>query len=188
MNKERYLLVISGPAGSGKDTVVHAIMGRESGVELSPSATTRAPRPGEVDGVDYYFISREAFEGHIRDGDFLEYTQYVDNYYGTLKSEVDKRLDKGVTCVLVIEVEGAANIKRVYPECTTVFLMPPSQEELERRLRTRGSEPEENVQRRLAQAQLEMKEAGNYDYIITNEEIDLCAEEILTILRERQNR
>lgn len=186
MNKDRYLLVISGPSGSGKDSVVARLMARHPGMECSVSATTRAPRPGEEEGVHYFFLTKEQFEGHIQNGELLEYASYVGNYYGTLKSQVDSRLARGVTCILVIEVEGAANVKRNYPGCTTVFIQPPSEAELERRLRGRGTECEERVQKRLRRAREEMAQADSYDFVLVNDELDGCAEALYEILQKRQ--
>ena len=126
MNKERHLLVVSGPSGAGKDTVVRRMMEKYPEIELSVSATTRAPRNGEKEGIDYYFMTNETFEQKIERGEMLEYVHYCDRYYGTPKSEVDRRLDAGIPVVLVIEVIGAANIKKLYPDSTLVFIMPPS--------------------------------------------------------------
>ena len=153
MNKERHLLVVSGPSGAGKDTVVRRMMEKYPEIELSVSATTRAPRNGEKEGIDYYFMTNETFEQKIERGEMLEYVHYCDRYYGTPKSEVDRRLDAGIPVVLVIEVIGAANIKKLYPDSTLVFIMPPSLEELSRRLHGRGTEPEGVIQKRLARAQ-----------------------------------
>ena len=186
MNKERYLLVISGPSGSGKDSIVAKLIAAHPGIECSVSATTRPPREDEVEGVHYFFMSKEQFEKHIAAGDLLEYAEYVGNYYGTLKSQVDARLEKKITCVLVIEVEGAANIKRHYPDCTTVFVLPPSMGELERRLRKRGTESEEWVRRRMLRAEEEMALADQYDYTIVNDELCRCADRLYEILQERQ--
>ena len=187
MNKERYLLVISGPSGSGKDSVVAKLMGLHPGIECSVSATTRAPREDEVDGVHYFFLTKEEFERRIEKGDLLEYANYIGNYYGTLKSQVDARLEKGITCVLVIEVEGAANLKRIYPECTTIFILPPSIEELEQRLRKRGTEDEEWIHKRVLRAEEEMALAGSYDYTVLNEDLDTCVAQVYDILQKRQS-
>lgn len=188
MNEQRFLLVVSGPSGSGKDTVVNLLMQNHPEIELSVSATTRAPRPGEQNGCHYHFVAKEEFERYIANGELLEYANYVGNYYGTLKSEVDKRIARSVTCVLIIEVEGAANIKKSYPDCTAVFLLPPSMQELERRLRGRGTESEERIQERLARAAEEIKlaETGIYDFTLVNEDAQRCAEELYTLLKQRQ--
>ncbi|MDL2254381.1 guanylate kinase [Ruminococcaceae bacterium OttesenSCG-928-I18] len=187
MNRDRYLLVISGPSGSGKDSVVAKLMGLHPGIECSVSATTRPPREDEMEGVHYFFLTREAFRQKIAQGDLIEYTEYVGNYYGTLKSQVDIRLDKKITCVLVIEVEGAANIKQFYPDCTTVFILPPSIEELERRLRKRGTEDEEWVHKRMMRAEEEMALANQYDYTLVNDDLDRCAADLFEILKQRQD-
>ncbi len=186
MNEQRNLLVVSGPSGCGKDTVVAKMIGAHAGVERSVSATTRPMRRDEVQGVDYFFLTRAEFEQRIQEGGLVEYAEYVGNYYGTLRSQLEERMAQGVTCVLVIEVQGAANIKQQYPECTTVFILPPSMEELERRLRGRASESEERVQRRLLRAVEEMKHANSYDYRIVNHDADDCAEELYAILQKRR--
>lgn len=185
MNKERHLLVVSGPSGAGKDTVVRRMMEKYPEIELSVSATTRAPRNGEKEGIDYYFMTNEAFEQKIERGEMLEYVHYCDRYYGTPKSEVDRRLDAGIPVVLVIEVIGAANIKKLYPDSTLVFIMPPSLEELSRRLHGRGTEPEDVIQKRLARAQEEIERKAQYDFSVVNDDVDHCAEKVYSILRKR---
>lgn len=186
MNKQRYLLVVSGPSGAGKDTVVKRLMEKHPEIEISVSATTRAPRPGEVEGADYYFLAKEGFEQKIARGEMLEYVNYCGNYYGTPKAEVDRRLDQGTTVVLVIEVVGAGHMKRLYPESTLVFIMPPSIEELGRRLRGRGTEEEQVVLKRLARAAEELELAHEYDFSVVNDDVDRCADELYDILRRRQ--
>lgn len=185
MKDERNLLVVSGPSGCGKDSVVQRMVQNHPEIEVSVSATTRAPRSGEQEGVDYYYMDVERFRAHVAAGELLEYTCYVDNYYGTLKSEVENRIHRGVVCVLVIEVFGAENMKRMYPDCTTIFILPPSMEELERRLRCRGTEGEEWVAKRLRRAAEEMPEAKNYDFTLVNDDMDKCAEEMYRILQEK---
>ena len=152
MNNEQYLVVVSGPSGSGKDTVVSRLMAQHPEIEISVSATTRDKRPGEAEGVNYYYLTVPAFEQKIADGEILEYTRYCGNYYGTPKSEVDRRIAAHTTVILVIEVVGATNIKRLYPGATTIFIQPPSYAELEERLRGRGTESEQAIQSRLARA------------------------------------
>ncbi len=186
MNKERYLLVLSGPSGSGKDTVVQRLMQLHENIELSVSATTRAMREGEREGVNYYYMSVPAFEKLIEEGRVLEYTKYCENYYGTPRDQVEARMEKGTTVVLVIEVEGGENIKKLYPDSTTVFVTPPSFEELERRLRSRGTDTEEAIQKRLNRAKEEIELAKDYDFHIVNDDLDACAEELYRILQARQ--
>lgn len=186
MNKERYLVVVSGPSGSGKDTVVSRLMELHPEVEISVSATTRAMRPGEAEGVNYYYLQKEEFERRIAADEILEYTQYCGNYYGTPKQEVDRRIAAGRTVILVIEVEGAGSIKRIYPGATTVFVCPPSMEELEARLRGRGTETEEAIQKRMARAAEEMELAKSYDEKLINDRVDDCAEELYKLIKKHQ--
>jgi guanylate kinase len=182
MNNEQYLLVISGPSGSGKDTVINRLAAEHENIEVAVSATTRAPRPGEKEGENYFFLSEEAFQAKLAQGEILEHAKYCDNYYGTLKSEVDRRIQNGIFVVLVIEVQGAAAIKRIYPACTSIFVRPPSYEELSRRLYARGTESEDKIAARLARAVEEMNYAVDYDYIVTNDTIEDCTKEIYAIL------
>lgn len=187
MTEQRYLLVVSGPSGVGKDTVVRCLMNRHAGIEESISATTRAMREGEQDGQNYYYLTRDEFEEKIKQNAFVEYAEYAGNYYGTLKSEVDKRIKNGITCVLVIEVQGAADVKKIYPGCTTVFITAPSLEEHERRLRGRGTETEESISRRMEIAKTEMAMAKNYDFCVENDTAEACADKIYTILQQKQS-
>lgn len=186
MNKERFLLVVSGPSGSGKDTVINHLAENYDNIVISVSATTRPMRHGEKDGENYFFLSQEDFEQKIKNNEFLEYANYCGNYYGTLISEVDKRISNGKTVVLVIEVQGAANVKRIYPNCTTVFIRPPSYEELSRRLHGRGTEDEDKIAARLKRAVEEMEYAADYDFVVVNDTIEHCAKEISTVLKLRQ--
>ena len=169
--KQGLLIVVSGPAGSGKGTTLkHIFASPKHGKKytFSVSATTRAPRPGERDGVNYHFLTREEFEGRIAAGDLLEYTEYCGNYYGTLKKETQEVLDRGCHLLLEIEVEGAANVKRQYPDAVTVMLLPPSFATQEARLRGRGTETEEKILLRLARAKEEVLHVGEYDYVVFN--------------------
>ena len=161
------MIVISGPAGSGKGTV-NAHLLKSGEFVYSVSATTRAPRPGEVDGVNYRFISREDFLSRIETGDMLEYTEYCGNFYGTPKKEAEEVLASGKNLILEIEVEGAKNIKAKYPDAVLVLLLPPSFKIQEQRLRSRGTETEEKILERLARTREELKEAGEYDYVVYN--------------------
>lgn len=178
MNKNKGLLVVvSGPAGSGKGTVNGMLIQKE-GYVFSVSATTRAPRPGEVDGVNYHFISREEFEARIERGEMLEYTEYCGNYYGTPEKETLEALEAGKNVILEIEVEGAMNVKRKYPQAVLIMLLPPSYAVQESRLRGRGTETDDVIRKRLARAREEVLFVVNYDYIIYN--YDGRAEECVT--------
>ena len=183
MQGEKYLFVVSGPSGTGKDTIVARLLADHPEIRHTISATTRAPREGEQDGVNYYFVSKEDFERKIADGEILEYTRYCGNYYGTPKSEVDRRIAAHTTVILVIEVVGATNIKRLYPGATTVFVLPPDIQELERRLRARGTEDEATIQKRLTRAQTEIANAIHYDEHLVNVEVGPCAESLYTIIQ-----
>ncbi len=175
------LVVISGPSGCGKDTVVKHILKTDNRFVLSVSATTRPKRPTEVDGVDYIFLTTQEFIGKISGGEFLEHTLYCDNYYGTLKSQIEEKVAGGKIVVLVIEVEGAANVKKVFPDALTIFVAPPSLEELERRLRSRGTEDDGKIRQRLFKASEELGFKSSYDYIVENNFVEQCAQSIIDI-------
>ena len=181
MNKG-LLFVVSAPAGCGKDTILEQLFKRTDTVGYSVSATTRAPREGEVDGVHYFFKTRDEFEQMIRDGEVLEYTEYCGNYYGTPKKGVETLLSEGKDVILKIEVEGAMNIKRIFPECCLVFILPPSLAELERRLRKRGTETEDKIILRTAQARNELEFAKSYDYLIVNGELEKAVDDLLAVI------
>lgn len=182
MNKG-LLFVVSAPAGCGKDTILEQLFKKTDTVGYSVSATTRAPREGEIDGVHYHFKTREEFEQMIKDSEVLEYTEYCGNYYGTPRKGVEKLLSEGKDVILKIEVEGAMNIKRIFPECCLVFILPPSLAELERRLRKRGTETEDKIILRTAQARNELEFAKNYDYLIVNGELDVAVDDLLAVIR-----
>ena len=165
--KKGLMLVVSGPAGSGKGTVNAMLLERED-FAFSVSATTRAPRPGEVDGVNYHYITREEFLSRIDSGDMLEYTEYCGNFYGTPLREAEEVMQSGKNLILEIEVEGARNVKAKYPDAVLVLLLPPSYSEQEARLRGRGTETEEKILLRLARAKEEVALADCYDYVVYN--------------------
>ena len=177
------LVVVSGPAGSGKGTVNQLLL-KTGDFVFSVSATTRAPRPGEVDGVNYHYIAREEFEARIARGELLEHTQYCGNYYGTLRSETDAVLASAKNLLLEIEVEGAMNIKLQYPEAVLIMLLPPSYKVLEARLRGRGTETEEVIRKRMARAREELEYLPRYDYVVYNQEggVEQAAAEIRAIV------
>lgn len=162
------LLVVSGPAGSGKGSVLSNVV-NDGGYSYSVSATTRKPRPGEVDGVNYHFLTKEQFEKHIADGDFVEYAEYVGNYYGTLYSEIKGKTDEGINVILELEVQGAENVKKMFPDSVLIWILPPDYSTLESRLRGRGTESDDVVAMRMQTALKELEKFELYDYVITNE-------------------
>ena len=183
MNKEGMLILFSGPSGVGKDTVLDVVLNKNKSLQKSISLTTRSIRDNETDGKDYYFISSDKFEDMILKGEVLEYAQYGVNMYGTPKAPVDKWLSEGKTVVLKIEVQGAKNIKEMYPDSVGIFLLPPSMEVLEKRLRSRGTETEEDIRRRLEIARDEIHKSVDYDYFVINDELETASDDVLTIIR-----
>lgn len=178
------LIVISGPSGVGKGTVRKALFEREDhNLVYSVSMTTRKPREGEVDGVDYYFVSKEEFEKRIKNDQFLEYAQFVGNYYGTPKDKVIEQLDAGHEVVLEIEVNGAHQIKEKMPDAVFIFIAPPTYDALEKRLIARGTEHSDAIQARIKKAHDEINLANRYDYIVINDEVDNAADRIMNIIR-----
>ena len=176
------LFVVSAPAGCGKDTILEKALVKEINLCYSVSATTRAMRAGETEGISYYFKTREEFEKMIADGDLLEHTEYCGNYYGTPKQTVLETLELGQNVVLKIEIEGAENVKKLMPEAVLVFILPPSMQELNRRLHKRGTEDEETIAKRLKQAEKEISFAENYDYVIVNDDLDKAVQDLVSIV------
>lgn len=176
------LVVISGPSGAGKSTVIKKAMELRGDLCFSVSVTTRGPRPGETDGVDYFFVSAEKFEELAAAELLLEHAEYVGNRYGTPRSYVEDRLNEGISVVLDIEVQGASQVRRNVPEAVSIFVLPPSGRELERRLRGRNTDSEEKIRDRLIQAKRECAEAGKYDYIVINDDPDVAAKEVDSII------
>ncbi len=184
--EQRNLLVLSGPSGSGKDTILKQLLLLCPDMKRAVTSTTRAMREGEAEGIDYFFLTPGQFENRIEKGDFLEYTHYCGNLYGSSKSRVNEQLKRGLPVVLVIEVEGAANVKKIYPECTDIFIKPPSMEELERRLRLRGTESDQKIKARLRRAKEELKYAVHYDSVLVNDDLLQCAQEVKRIFESRR--
>ena len=176
------IIVLSGPSGSGKNTVYEGLLKLDKSIAQTVSATTRSPRNGEENGIDYYFISKEDFENRIENGDFIEYNRYGENYYGTLKSEVKRLSDEHKTVVLIIDVNGALNFRKIFPSAVLIFLLPPSEEVLKHRLSSRATDTEEAIQKRLDIAKEEMKFADKYDYRVVNAELDKCICEVYEII------
>ena len=182
------LFVVSAPAGCGKDTILNELFKKTDTAGYAVSATTRAPREGEVNGVHYHFLTRDEFEVKIKNGDVLEYTDYCGNYYGTLRKSVEDVLSSGKHAILKIEVEGAMNIKKQFPDAVLVFILPPSWEILEKRLRDRGTETEDKIIERTRQARAEVAFAKNYDYLIVNDDLNTAADDLLSVLRAERLR
>lgn len=180
--KKGLLIVVSGPSGSGKGTVLSKVFETNKDMFYSVSATTRAPRPGEVHGKHYYFLTREEFEQRIKNGGMLEYASYCGNYYGTPRAAVEEKCNAGFDVVLEIEVQGAMQVKKACPDCVTIFIVPPSAKELEKRLRGRGTESDEVIKKRLETAVSEIEYAKKYDYIVVNDDVDIAAGKIGSIV------
>lgn len=172
------VFVITGPSGVGKGTLIRGLMERLPSLELSVSATTRAPRPGEVDGVDYHFLSAEEFERRVQAGEFVEHADYAGRRYGTLRSELDGRVGAGVPVVLEIEVQGARQVRATMPEAVQVFIAPPSLEALRTRLVGRGTDGSEEVERRLAVAEEELAAREEFAHVVVNDRLEEALEEL----------
>ena len=184
LNQRGLLIVLSGPSGVGKGTVRKALFEMpEQEFVYSVSMTTRPPRPGEVDGVDYYFVSREEFERQIAAGNLLEYAEFVGNYYGTPKDKVEEQLNRGKEVILEIEVNGALQVRDKCKDAVFIFLVPPTRQALYDRLKTRGTETEERILARITKANKEFRLAHQYDYIVVNDEIYNAADRIMAIIR-----
>ncbi len=179
------LFIVSGPSGCGKGTVLAEIL-KQDNVYYSVSATTRAPRPGEINGVNYHFLSKDEFEKLIENGGMLEYANYCGNYYGTPKKPVEDMLAEGKNVILEIEVQGALKVMEKCPEAVSVFILPPSLKELRRRLHKRGTETEEVIEKRIGEAAGEIRKAVNYDYVMINGELEIAVSDLLSIINSQK--
>ncbi len=182
------VFVVSGPSGAGKGTVATAMVERFSDLSFSVSATNRAPRQGEKDGINYYFVSNEQFDKMIAEGDFLEYVEKYENRYGTPKSAILKKIEEGQDVILDIETIGAENVKKAIPEAVTIFILPPSLPVLRQRLTERGSETDRTLELRLSQACEEVGHARDYDYIVINDDKETCIADVASIILAERNK
>ena len=183
MKPNRVLLVVlSGPSGSGKGTVLKQAMRSNPNIEVSVSVTTRAPREGEIDGVNYYFLTPEAFQNLLAEDGLLEWAEFCGNFYGTPREKIEQRLNEGKDVVLEIEVQGAMKVRAAFPDAVLIFNLPPSFEELKNRLTGRQTEPPEVVEKRLNTAVWEISQAENYGYVIVNDNVEDAANAFLSIL------
>ncbi len=182
------LIVVSGPSGVGKSTVIKQLLSGQKNLYFSVSFTTRDPRPGEENGANYHFVSKQEFERMIAEDEMLEYAEYVGNYYGTSRRVTEDHLRKGMDVLLDIEIQGATKVKEKYSDTIMIFLAPPTIKELEHRLRARNTNTEEEVARRLDRAQIEFKEIVNYDYLVVNDTVQNAVEKISSILQAEKCR
>ena len=182
------LAVVSGFSGAGKGTLIHELMKRYDNYRLSVSATTRAPRPGEIDGKDYFFVTRERFEEMISKKELIEYTSYVGNYYGTPRAFVEQEFDAGRDVLLEIEIEGARNIKRIYPDAVLIFVTPPDAATLKKRLTGRRTETAEQIAARLSRAARESRWMPDYEYLLINDELDRSVEALHSLIECQHER
>ena len=178
------LFIISGASGVGKSTVLSRVMAARDDLRFSVSATTRAPRPGEVDGESYYFVTKEKFQDMIAHEEFVEYDAHMNNYYGTPEAQLNEKLETG-SVILDIEPNGAFMVRKRRPDATLIFIAPPSMEELLRRLVGRGDTPPDQVKVRQERVQWEMDQSVHYDYVVVNDQVETCVEEILKIIAEK---
>ena len=188
MNKEGILIVVSGFSGAGKGTIMKALLERYENYALSISATTRNPRPGEEEGKAYFFKTTEEFEKMIAQDDLIEYAMYVGNYYGTPKAYVEEQLRAGKDVILEIEIQGALKVKEKFPNTLLLFVTPPSAEELRKRLEGRGTETQEVIDGRMKRAIEEAEYMDQYDYLVVNDELDVCVEEMHHLIQGEHER
>jgi guanylate kinase len=188
LNYSNFVLILSAPSGAGKSTIISKLLQTNKEFKLSISATTRSPRGSERHGVEYYFLTREEFERKIKDGEFVEYAEVHGNYYGTLKSELEDNMNNNINVILDIEWQGARNVSNQFnkTKILKIFLLPPSIEELERRLRGRGTDSEEVIKKRIADAREQISHYNEYDYTIVNENIDEAFREVLAVVTTKR--
>ena len=183
MKNQKKLIILTGPSGVGKGTVVKEILGKDKNIWLSISATTRKPREGEKDGENYYFLNQKKFKEMIAQNLFLEWAQFAGNFYGTPLSSVNQKINNGYTVLLEIEVEGAKQIKEKFPNSLSIFLLPPDISELERRIRNRGTENEEAIKNRLSRANYEISVSNQFDFALTNHNVNETAKKIIKLIK-----
>ena len=183
MKNQKKLIILTGPSGVGKGSVVKKILDKDKNIWLSISATTREPREGEKEGENYYFLNQQKFKEMIEKKLFLEWAQFAGNYYGTPLSSVNEKIKRGFTVILEIEVEGAKQIKEKFPNSMSIFLLPPDKEELERRIRKRGTEKEEAIKKRLSRANYEISLSNEFDFALTNHNVDETAKKIIKLIK-----
>ena len=183
MKNPKKLIILTGPSGVGKGTVVKEILANDKNIWLSISATTREPREGEKDGENYYFLNKEKFKEMIEQKLFLEWAQFAGNYYGTPLSSVSAKIKEGLNVLLEIEGEGAKQIKEKFPNSLSIFLLPPDKVELERRIRNRGTEKEEAIKKRLSRANYEISESKKFDFALTNHNVEETAKRIIKLIQ-----
>ena len=188
LKKKGMLAVISGFSGAGKGTLMKRLLNEYDNYSLSISATTRDPRPGERDGVDYFFVTKERFQEMIQNDELLEYAKYVDNYYGTPKAYVESEMEKGRDVILEIEIQGSLKIKAKFPETVLIFITTPSAEELKKRLMHRGTESDEVIMKRLERASLEAVGVEAYDYILVNDDLDKTVKHLNYLIQDQRTR
>ncbi len=188
VKRKGLLLVVSGPSGAGKGTICKALLNKNDQIKLSVSATTRKPRTGEVDGVNYFFIEKEKFTTMIENGEFLEYAQIYDNFYGTPKAAIMECLEKGQDVILEIEMQGARQIKDVCPDGVFIFVLPPSLEELKNRIVGRGTETAEEIEKRFSCAFDEINRIVDYDYFIVNDNVEKSVKQVESIILSEKNK
>lgn len=182
VKKRGQLYVVSGPSGCGKDSIVQQLLQKRDDLWLSVSCTSRDMRPKEINGVDYFFVTAKEFEEKIKEGQFLEYAKYADNYYGTPKDEIEKHLAQGQDVILVIEIQGALKIKTLLPDTIFIFILPPSMKELRKRLENRNTESKEKIDKRFRRAYEEINEVSNYNYVVINDNLEIAVNKVEAIL------